>query len=70
MDKVIRYQTRPEFGVWKSTMTFAADDELTPGDNTQRIHTDQSETVALASYLPSFLDQRKVYLMAPRCALR
>jgi hypothetical protein len=63
VNKLIRYETQPEFGNWKSTMTFAADDELTPGDNTQRIHTDQSETIALASYLPPYLQPRKIYLM-------
>ncbi len=63
ISKLIDYEGAPEFGFWRNTITFVADDELTPGDNTQRIHTDQSEALAEAHYVPKILNRRKIYLM-------
>jgi len=63
VNKLINYEKEPEFGFWRNTITFVADDELTPGDNTQRIHTDQSEEIANAKYIPGILNERKIYLM-------
>lgn len=63
IQKIIQYESNPEYGFWKNTVTLVADDELTPGDNIQRIHTDQSETLANADYFPKMLNQNKVYLM-------
>ena len=61
--KLVNYEKEPEFGFWRNTITFVADDELTPGDNSQRIHTDQSEAIANAEYIPKILNKKKIYLM-------
>ena len=60
INKIIDYEANPEFGFWKNTMILIADDELTPGDNTQRIHTDQSEIIANAQYIPEMLNKKKI----------
>ncbi|MFC1562888.1 type IX secretion system sortase PorU [candidate division KSB1 bacterium] len=62
-NKLVDYEEDPEFGFWRSTITFVADDELTPGDKNQRIHTDQSESIANAQYVPGILNKRKICLM-------
>ncbi|MCK4966415.1 hypothetical protein KAS50_05250, partial [bacterium] len=63
IQKFIQYESNPEYGFWKNTITFVADDELTPGDNVQRIHTDQSEILSNAGYMPDVFNQKKIYLM-------
>ncbi len=63
MNKYRQYADGSTFGHWRSTFTLVADDELTPETSVERIHTDQSETLARASYVPGILNQKKVYLM-------
>jgi hypothetical protein len=63
VSKLISYYEDPFFGPWRNRIGFAADDEITPTSNTERLHTDQLETIATASYMPDYLNQRKIYLM-------
>ncbi len=61
--KLMSYFEDPLFGPWRNRIGFAADDEVTPTSNTERIHTDQLEAVATAPYMPDYMNQRKIYLM-------
>ncbi|MFC1728888.1 type IX secretion system sortase PorU [candidate division KSB1 bacterium] len=63
VNKIIAYETNPVYGPWRSRITFTADDEITPGSTIENIHTRDSERLALADYMPGYLDQTKVYLM-------
>ena len=63
VDKIIQYESEPFFGPWRNRIGFTADDEITPNSSFERLHTDQTEFIARASYIPPFLDQRKIYLM-------
>lgn len=63
VEKHIQYIEGGDFGQWRTTFTLVADDELTPGDNLQRIHTDQSENLSSFSFIPRLLNQKKIYLM-------
>lgn len=63
VEKYKHYTEGEDFDQWRTTFTLVADDELTPGDNIQRIHTDQSEELANAAYIPRILNQKKIYLM-------
>jgi len=63
VDKIVTYDTEPEYGSWRNTVTFVADDEITPYSDIEDIHTDQTESLARADYMPEFLDQAKIYLM-------
>ncbi|MCL5019155.1 MAG: C25 family cysteine peptidase, partial [Patescibacteria group bacterium] len=46
VEKYRHYAEGEDFDQWRTTFTLVADDELTPGDNVQRIHTDQSEELS------------------------
>jgi len=63
INKIVKYETEPEFGIWKSTVTLTADDEFgNQGFNNEDIHTIESEELA-TKYLPDFLNINKIYLM-------
>lgn len=63
VEKIINYQSNPFYGPWRSRITFTADDEITPDSHYEQVHTDMSERIAGASYIPPYLDKRKIYLM-------
>ncbi|MCP4724974.1 MAG: type IX secretion system sortase PorU [bacterium] len=63
VQKIIRYETEPEYGPWRNTITFIADDEVTTSSQNEALHTQQSELLANSDYIPKYLDQRKIYLM-------
>ena len=64
VNKIIQYESNSDFGMWRNTVLFAADDGLTSGDNTDgQIHTLQSESLA-NYYTPDYIDKRKIYLVA------
>lgn len=64
VNKIIEYEHNTDFGLWRSTVLFVADDGLTSGGATDGvIHTFQSETLA-NYYTPDFIDKRKLYLVA------
>ncbi len=63
IQKIIKYETDPEYGPWRNTITFTADDEVTTTSNFEALHTRQSEQIANAEYMPEYLEKRKIYLM-------
>ncbi|MFC1555503.1 type IX secretion system sortase PorU [candidate division KSB1 bacterium] len=67
VSKIIRYETEPEFGPWRTNVTYVADDEVVPTSYSlnwyESFHTIDSEKLANASYVPDFLDKTKIYLM-------
>ena len=60
VNKVIQYETEPEYGLWRQRITLVADDEARPLAN-DTSHTSHSEE--LAQIIPSQLDVEKIYLM-------
>ena len=65
VDKIIQYETAPEYGEWRKTVTLVADDELVAGGQAQSsdtIHVGQTETLA-EDYVPDLIDVKKIYLM-------
>jgi len=64
VDKIIKYETGLEQGIWRSTITLCADDgPAGPGEDDGSIHTAQSEDLA-NTILPKYLFQDKIYLVA------
>jgi len=63
VDKIITYQSNPEYGSWRNLITFTADDEISSGSTVERLHTDQSESLSQAPFIPAFINKRKIYLM-------
>jgi len=64
VNKIIQYETNKDFGFWRNTILYVADDGLTSGGITDgTIHTLQSEALA-NYYTPEFIDKRKLYLVA------
>ncbi len=68
VDKLVRYDQDPEFGLWKNRILLLADDELKPtggvlaGDCAFRwVHTVDTETAS--KLIPVCFDIQKVYLM-------
>ncbi|MCI0329391.1 MAG: type IX secretion system sortase PorU [candidate division Zixibacteria bacterium] len=59
-DKIQRYETSPEYGIWRNRATLVADDEFGLF-TTEGFHTISAETLS-NSYLPDRLDQKKIYL--------
>jgi hypothetical protein len=65
VDKIIAYETDPNFGAWKNRVTFVADDGWTGYSDTDRDqHTRQSER--LANTVPGELEQKKIYIVSYR----
>ncbi|MFC1553718.1 type IX secretion system sortase PorU [candidate division KSB1 bacterium] len=63
VNKIIKYQEEPLFGSWRNRFVFTADDEKTSSTYYERIHTDQSEFISKADYIPGFLNKKKIYMM-------
>jgi len=63
VDKIIKYETNLEKGIWRNKITLVADDQNTNDSSTEYFHTTQSETLS-TSKLPSYFDQQKIYLAA------
>ncbi len=63
VEKITTYETDPEFGEWRKTITIVADDELAQvGTENETIHTNQAETLA-ENYTPEEFNLSKIYLM-------
>ncbi|MFC1725987.1 type IX secretion system sortase PorU [candidate division KSB1 bacterium] len=63
IDKIVKYDSEPEFGIWKSSITVVADDEFgNAGANDEDIHTDDTEDLA-NNYIPDIFKVNKLYLM-------
>jgi len=62
IDKIVQYETNPEYGEWLKTITIVADDEYTSTADYEIIHTDQAERLA-ENYVPDLLNVKKIYLI-------
>jgi len=62
IDKIIKYETTPEYGEWLKTVTIVADDEYTNNTSYEIMHTDQAERLA-ENYVPELLNVKKIYLI-------
>jgi hypothetical protein len=60
VDKIIRYETQSEFGLWRNLITLIADDQQTSKGYDGAPHTYQSEGLANDFLLPSY-NQNKIY---------
>ncbi|MBN1447633.1 MAG: type IX secretion system sortase PorU [Bacteroidetes bacterium] len=65
VDKIIRYESDPDFDPWKNHVTFVADDGWTTYRDTDlQQHTSQSEE--LSALIPSDIEQKKIYIVSYR----
>ncbi len=65
VDKIIMYESDPEYGLWRSTITMVADDEFVTGGRSSTpdaTHVIDAERIA-ETVLPDFLNVQKLYLM-------
>lgn len=62
INKIIQYETQPEYGEWLKTVTIVADDEYTNNTSWEILHTDQAEKLA-EQYVPDLLNVNKIYLI-------
>ena len=60
VDKIIAYETRPEFGPWRSRLTFVADDGLTTEGDDRSEHTAASDDAA-DNHVPGLYEKVKIY---------
>jgi hypothetical protein len=63
VDKIIKYETDHENGIWRNMISLVADDNLTTSGPEGNWHTPQSETLA-NSIIPESFDINKIYLAA------
>lgn len=62
VDKIIKYETGKDFGLWRNLITFVADDHISAaGDIPQPEHTNQTEKLA-NQIVWKYFDQSKIYL--------
>jgi hypothetical protein len=63
VNKIIEYEETPDYGTWKNLITLVADDEFGPtGSVTERIHTDETDSLA-NNVIPTSFNLNKIYLM-------
>ncbi|MBN1480085.1 type IX secretion system sortase PorU [candidate division KSB1 bacterium] len=62
VDKIVQYETNPEYGEWLKTITIVADDEFAADASWEAIHTEDAEDLA-ESHVPKILDVKKIYLI-------
>lgn len=62
LDKVIGYESEPEFGTWRNLITLVADDEFTSTSSSEAFHTRDTEELAKL-HVPSAFNLHKIYLM-------
>ncbi|MGE5351873.1 MAG: type IX secretion system sortase PorU, partial [Acidobacteriota bacterium] len=60
VDKIIRYETQSDLGLWRNLVTMVADDAYTSDGPENAEHAIQSETVS-NYYIPPTFDQNKIY---------
>jgi len=64
VNKIIAYETSPNYDVWRNTITIVGDDELNSGgqpDSRDVVHILQAEDLA-ENYVPESFNVRKIYL--------
>ena len=63
VDKIIRYESEPVYGFWRTLVTMVADDELVRGGvGDETFHVLDAERI-VENYVPDYLNVRKIYLM-------
>ncbi len=63
VNKIIRYETESDYGVWRNLITLVADDgPAASGTNDGSLHTGQSEDLS-KNIIPKSFDQAKIYLV-------
>ncbi|MBN1464240.1 type IX secretion system sortase PorU [candidate division KSB1 bacterium] len=62
IDKIVDYETNPDYGEWLKTVTIVADDEYTNDTDWEKIHTEDAEDLA-ERHVPELLDVKKIYLI-------
>ena len=60
VDKIIRYETRSEYGLWRDLITLVADDQQTSERYDSAPHNQQSEDLS-NNYIPPSYIQNKIY---------
>jgi len=62
VNKIIKYETQKDFGLWRNLITLVADDHSgDDGNDEGTLHTEQSERLS-TTYLPPYFEQAKIYL--------
>jgi hypothetical protein len=60
--KIIQYESEPEFGEWRNTVTLVGDDEIGEAKKEEsQIHIDALESIG-EKYLPGLYNLKKIYL--------
>ena len=63
LDKIVSYESNPNYGAWRNTITIVADDEFGNVDSyNETTHTIDAEDIA-EHYYPRLFDRKKIYLM-------
>ncbi|MDZ7372177.1 MAG: C25 family cysteine peptidase, partial [candidate division KSB1 bacterium] len=62
INKIVQYETNPDYGEWLKTITIVADDEYTERSDNETIHTEQAEKLA-ENYVPDLLHVKKIYMI-------
>ncbi len=66
LDKIVNYESNPEYGAWKNTVTIVADDEFgNVGFTNEITHVVDAEDIA-EHYYPKLFDQKKIYFNLKR----
>jgi hypothetical protein len=67
VDKIIEYESNPENGIWRTSLTMVADDEFVAGgrDNNETIHVIDAERIS-ENFVPDYMNVQKIYLMQYR----
>lgn len=66
IDKLIEFETNPEFGLWRQRITLVADDAARPEDTVSEINIGKSHTInseILADIIPPTFEINKLYML-------
>ena len=65
LNKIVNYESNPDYGPWRNTVTIVADDEfgdLSQGNDNELMHVLDAEDIA-EHYYPPLFNKKKIYLM-------
>ena len=66
IDKIIEFETNPEFGLWRQHVTLVADDAARPEDTISELNIGKSHTInseILAEIIPPTIEIYKLYML-------
>ena len=66
IDKLIEFETNPEFGLWRQRVTLIADDAARPEDTISELNIGKSHTInseILAEIIPPTIETNKLYML-------